>query len=197
MNLSGGKLLAGPIACALVVVMAAGCSSSSKGDTFPTTPQGSTVTTLPISQTVGKALPDTPACSLATAAQVKALLGVAATPQEVPGRPAAAPTSKACTWTGAGGQVFSISIIRLGKGQLGFTYARIQGLTSSVVAGLGSRAVYLSGLASGLNQSILAADQGSISLSLSVGWKGTLPKSETLKDNLTTLIRSVFTQLGA
>ncbi len=192
------RFLVGPVACALVVVMAAGCSSSSKGDTFPTTPAGSTVTTLPASQTVGKALPDIPACSLATAAQVKALLAVAATAQEVPGRPAGAPTYKACTWTGPSGQSFSISVIRLGKGQLGFTYAKVQGLTSVVIPGLGTRAIYLSGTRDGGgNETVVAADQGTISVSLSVGWKGTLPKSDALKENLTTLIRSVFAQMGA
>lgn len=191
------KSLEGLVVCALVAVMAAGCSSSSKAKSFPTAPPGPTVTTVPASQSVGKPLPDVAACSLATAEQVKALLGAPATGQEIPGRPAGRPTYKACTWTGPGGQALSASVIRLGKGQLGFTYARVEGLTATAVTGLGTRAVYLSGVASGANNAVLAADQGTVSVSLAVNWKGTLANSDALKENLTTLIRSAFTQLGA
>jgi Protein of unknown function (DUF3558) len=191
-NHSGGKLLAGPLACVLAVGLAAGCSSSKGGESFPTTPAVTSVTT-PVTRLLGKPLNVQP-CTLATAEQVKYLLGVTATGVEVPGQK---PNYKACTWTGAKDQSLSISVIRLGKGQVGFTYTKVQGLTSTVVSGLGSRAIYLSGAVGGTNSAVLAADGGSVSVSIALSWKGTLPKSESLKENLTTLMQSIFAPASA
>jgi Protein of unknown function (DUF3558) len=191
-NLSG-KLLIGPVACALALALVAGCSSSGSDKTFPTTPPANTVVPESPAKAVNKPLTKA-GCSLATSDQVKALLGGAAAPQELPSQP----IYRACTWTGSGSSSgkFNLSVIRLGNGQVGFTYAKVEGLTSTAVSALGTRAVYLTGEVGGRANAILAADQGSVSVSLGVSWKGTLPNSDALKANLTTLIRGVFAQLG-
>ena len=172
---------AGLVACALALVLAAGCSSSSKTPTIATVPGSGGVGAMPAS-----------ACSLASAKEVKDLLGTSAV-----GKPTDyAEYYKTCAWTGTGSDSMSVKVIRLGNGQMGFG-TTIVGLTQSVITGLGDKATYSTGrTSSGLNESQLVTNKTFVSLSLDVRTQAA-PDAQTVKDRLTKLARDIFTELNA
>jgi hypothetical protein len=171
----------GFVACGFALVAAVGCSSSGKTPTIATVAGSGGVGAMPVS-----------ACSLATSKEVAEQLGTTVSGKETD----YADYYKTCAWAGSGSDSMSIKIIRLGNGQMGFG-PNIVGLTASVLTGLGDKATYSSGRnSSGLNESLLVANKGFVSLSIDVNTQA-LGKPQVIEDRLTNLARGIFTQLSA
>ena len=177
-------------ACVLALLVAGGCSSSSKTTTPSTVAPSATST--PRTLAYGVVPISVTACSLATPDQVNALVGAKPTGVESD----SSEVYKTCTWSSGSG-VLAVGVIRLGGGQLGF-YGKKVGLTAVDVPGFGDKATYSTGKNSnGRNEALLVANRGTASVSVDASYAGTNAPPASAEDSLKSIAAGVFTQMGA
>jgi len=133
------------------------------------------------------------------AAQVKALLGVAATGIE---KDPQLPVYKTCNWAttpagAASATTMNLGLIRIGNGEVGFG-STLVGLSETVLSGLGDAATYSAGTSStGTKERLLVAKKGTVSLSISVVYGATVSPPSKIQQDLTAVARAVFADLHA
>lgn len=175
----------------------AACSTSASNKTATTRTIGNSVAnsepvTVPL-RPIGP-----PACFLPTSAQVKTLLGAAATGIEKD----ASRVSKSCSWTsGPAGATsanrLDLGLIRIGNGQVGFATTLV-GLTATVFPGLGDAATYSTGKnAEGAQVRLLVTNKGTVSVSIGVADAGTSNPPSAARGDLTAVARRIFAELHA
>jgi hypothetical protein len=179
------------------VSVLAACSTSTSSKTATTRTIGNSV---PISEpaTVLVRPIGAAACFLLTAAQVKTLLGAAATGIEKD----AEPVSASCSWTATPAGATSanrldLGLIRIGNGQVGFATTLV-GLTASVFSGLGDAATYSTGKnPAGTPERLVVTNKGTVSLSIGVAYAGTPNPPSAVRDDLTAAARRIFAEVHA
>ena len=87
--------------------------------------------------------------------------------------------------------------IRIGNGQAGFG-TTLSGFKATVLAGVGDTATYSTGKSSaGLEERLLVTHKGTVSLSISALYAGTLEPPASVQTQLTSIAKTIFTKLHA
>ncbi len=148
------------------------------------------------SEAVGASLAPSKACSLATADQVKQLIGAAGTPTETD----YAANYEVCQWltTGTGNtNALRLGVtIKLSPGDNGFGPVPAAD-SPQPVSGVGDNATYgANGDDTGFGTKLMVANKGPVSVSLGVQYGGSLRAPGSTQANLAAVIDAIFGELG-
>src|SRR5580700_10373831 len=174
-------MLGGLLACVCVF---AACSTSATNKTLTTETIGNSVPNSEPATIPARPIPAA-ACFLVTAAQVKSLLGAAASAAEKDPEPG----YKSCSWSTKaagtpGANKLDLGLIRIGNGQVGFA-STLVGLTATVFPGLGDAATYSSGKDASGFERLLVTNKGTVSVSIGAVYGGTSNPPSTVRSDLT------------
>ncbi len=180
------------------VFLFAACSSSGSSKTKTTETIGNSVP-----NTDATTVPPAPlafsACSLASPATVKQILGVTAPGTETD----SGVVQRTCKWatgpssTNITAATMYLGMIRTSETNVGYG-SNVVGLTPQVLQGLGDSATFSTGTgSSGVHEGLLVAKKGTVSVSVTVFYPAATNLPSTLQADLTTLVKTVFTKLHA